>query len=360
MKRGVMISVTVLLVSIVVYAWGPMRSRQRVGDERDIPQLRVTRTDLAESTVALGTVKSKIGAEVKVGSRLSGIVSKLYVSVGDEVRPGDVLATLRNDDLDARADALRSQLASATAEKEFAESELRRLNQLGEILPQTEIDLARRNVKVRAAEVQKAQANLSEAEISLGYAVIRAPVAGTIASVSTYEGETIAASFASPTFVTIVDLEQLEVQAYVDETDIGRVRNGQRVFFRVDAFPGEQLEGEVRAIYPKPQLVNNVVNYIVIVDIVNPKRLELRPEMTAHITFLLDERTDVIALPRAALMREGGRSTVLVLEEDRWIQRTVTTGLQTPQRIEVTSGLRVGETVAADVQTWKRTQEEEQ
>ena len=357
MKRPLLIFATLLLTSIVAFAWQPIRSSVQNRNRQEVAGLRVTRSKLSETTVALGTVKSKVGAEVKVGSRLSGVVSRLHVSVGDEVAKGDLLATLRNDDLEARVAGLRSQLASAIAEREFAEAETGRLEKLGGILPQTEIERARTNVKVREADVSRARAALSEAAISLEYATIRAPVSGTIASVSTYEGETIAASFAAPTFVTIVDLDRLEVQAYVDETDIGRVRPGQPVHFRADAFPGRQIQGSVRAIYPKPQLVNNVVNYIVIVDITDTQGLELRPEMTVHVSFILEEKKDVIALPRSALERTGGRSIVIVREGERWNERVVTTGLQTPQRIEVVSGLRDGETVVADIQAWKRSQE---
>lgn len=187
----------------------------------------------------------------------------------------------------------------------------------------------------------------------LGYTVIRAPVSGTIASVSTYEGETVAASLAAPTFVTIVDLDRLEVQAYVDETDIGKVTVGQRVAIRVDAFPGRELPGVVRAIYPKAQLVNNVVNYVVLVDIVDTQGLLIRPEMTAHVNFILEQRENVVSVPRNALLREGGQSFVIVRVGDEWRKRPVKTGLQTPQRIEIVSGLKEGETIVADKQAWK-------
>jgi macrolide-specific efflux system membrane fusion protein len=206
---------------------------------------------------------------------------------------------------------------------------------------------------VRQADVRRVRAALAEADISLRQTIIRAPVAGTIGSVSTYRGETIAASLASPTFVTIVDLDRLELQTYVDETDIGRVREGQRVKFRVDAFPGRELEGVVEAIYPKAQLVNNVVNYIVIIGIAPGHKLPIRPEMTVHVTFVLARRDGVLAIPRSALLRRNGGTFVVVRREEEWIERRVTTGLQTPQSIEITSGLAEGESVLADRKFWK-------
>ncbi len=319
-----------------------------------MPTLRVGRSSLTQSTVAIGTIKAKVGAEVKVGSQLSGVVSELRVNVGDKVAKGDLLALLNDEDWRARVATLKAQVASAVAELEYAENELARNEKMRDLLPALTVDGLRRNLKVKQAALDQERANLADAEIQLGYTVIRAPVAGTIASVSTYRGETIAASLAAPTFVTIVDLDRLEVQAYVDETDIGKVLKGQRVTFRIDAFPGSELEGVVRAIYPKAQLVNNVVNYVVIIDILDKHGLVIRPEMTVHVTFILEQKDGVLSVPRSALLREDGRDEVVVRTGEAWSPRTVKIGMQTPQRVEILSGLQAGETVLVDKQAWKR------
>ena len=349
-------TIAVVLVGVVAFAYAPVRSSI---DARDpLPTMRVRRSTLIETTVALGTIKPKVGAEVKVGSQLSGVVERLNVNVGDTVRKGDLLAALRDDDLRARVDTLNAQLRSSVAEKEFAESELARVERMTGLVSALDLDNSRRNFKVKSAEVERTRASLAEASITLGYTVIRAPVSGTIASVSTYQGETIAASFAAPTFVTILDLDRLEVQSYVDENDIGRMRVGQPVTLRVDAFPGNELHGVVRAIYPKAQLVNNVVNYIVIVDIDDRQGLQIRPEMTVHVSFILAEKHDVLVVPRSALLRESGRDEVIVRAGDQWSRRAVQAGLQTPQQIEIVSGLREGDTIVSDKQTWKQHMEE--
>lgn len=355
--RKVVIIVGLLVAGAVAYGYTRLPSARGAGPS-GLPTFRASRATLTESTVAIGTVKSKVGAEVKVGSQLSGIVAKLKVNVGDTVAKGDVLAALRDDDWRARVDVLAAELAAAVAESEYAESELGRMERLEGVVSQLQIENTRRNVKVKQAAVESVRASLSEARIALGYTVIKAPVSGTIASVSTYEGETVAASFSAPTFVTIVDLDRLEVQSYVDETDIGKIRAGDRVTLRVDAFPGVELEGTVRAIYPKAQLVNNVVNYIVIVDILDRKDLLLRPEMTVQVAFVLEQRDNVVSIPRNALLREGGRSFVIVQMDGKWAERPVKTGLQTPQRIEIVSGLKEGETIVADKQAWKSYREE--
>jgi macrolide-specific efflux system membrane fusion protein len=234
--------------------------------------------------IAVGIVKSQVGAEVKVGSQLSGIVAKLHVNVGDVVKRGDALAELDDAQWRARVTSLEAELAGAEAEIAYARSNVSRKASVASYSPAKDAT-GRRNAKVREALVGQARAKLDEARVELGYTRIRAPISGTVASVSTYEGETVAAAFAAPTFVTIVDLARLEVQAYVDEHDIGAVKAGERVRFRVDAFRDRELTGTVRAIYPKPQLINNVVNYIVIVDFENPPDLLVRPEMTTHVTF---------------------------------------------------------------------------
>jgi RND family efflux transporter MFP subunit len=237
-----------------------------------------------QDIVAVGIVKSQVGAEVKVGSQVSGVVAKLHVEVGDSIKRGDSLADLDDAQWRARVTSLEAELAAAVAEFDFARADVSRMERVSSFSP-AQVENGQRNVQVRQAMVDQARARLAEARVQLGYTRIRAPISGTVASVSTYEGETVAAAFAAPTFVTIVDLRRLELQAYVDEHDIATVRAGQPVSFRVDAFRGRELKGAVRAIYPKPQIVNNVVNYIVVVDFGIPADLVVRPEMTAHVRF---------------------------------------------------------------------------
>jgi len=349
------------LVAVAALALGAGRleSLWDAGAAAPPPTVRVTRGDLAESTLALGAVKPRVGAEVKVGSRLSGVVAELRVAVGDRVAPGELLARLRDDDWRARVEVLRADLAAARAEAAFAAGELTRGRAIAELLPALELASLERDLEVRRAQVARVEASLAQAEIDLGYTEIRAPVAGTVASVSTYVGETVAASLAAPTFVTLVDLERLEVQAFVDETDIGRVAVGQAVTLRVDAFPGRGIGGRVRAIYPKAELVNNVVNYVVIVDLDATHGLAIRPEMTVHVDFLLERRADVVQVSRAALFEEGERTWVVVDEDGRFVERPVVTGLRTPQRVEIVSGLAAGERIVAEKPAWNAWKEGE-
>lgn len=322
-------------------------------DQPEWPTVQASRADMSESTVATGTIKSKVGAEVKVGSQISGVVSKLFVNVGDRVDKGQLLARLDDSALSARVNTQQAELAAAEAELEYAKAEVLRYEQLGPMATRVQLENSKRNLAVRAANIAQARSRLADARIQLAFVRITAPIGGVIASVSTYEGETVAANFAAPTFVTIVDLSRLEIQSYVDETDIGKVRAGQHVRFRVDAYPGRELAGTVRAIYPKPQLINNVVNYIVIVDIDDKGDLLIRPEMTAHVNFTLESKANALSVPRSAVLNEGRQSFVIVRSAGQWVKKPVTTGMHTPQRLEVTSELKDTDVVLADAQLWK-------
>ena len=145
----------------------------------------------------------------------------------------------------------------------------------------------------------------------MAYATIRAPISGIISSISTQEGETVAAGLSSPTFVTIIDLQQLQVDAYVDETDIGKIRVGQKATFTVDAFPDRDFPATVQAIYPKAIIMDNVVYYDVVLRIDEPLTGQLRPEMTTNVVISLDARKGVLAVPARAIPgnRTGPSST---------------------------------------------------
>src|SRR5262245_13213740 len=194
-----------------------------------VETVRVARRDVGRVIKATGVIKPAIGAEVRVGSRVSGVVTRLHVRVGDVVRQGDLLAELDGRELASRRDDAVAALRVADANLAYATADVARRRQLRaeELLPPSELDLSERAAAVAAEQREQAAATLAFADTQLSYTRIVAPMAGVVASVSTQEGETVAASFASPTFVTLLDLGRLEVRAYVDETDIGRIRRGQ-------------------------------------------------------------------------------------------------------------------------------------
>jgi HlyD family secretion protein len=307
---------------------------------RPAPVLRAPSANDGE-VLATGAVRPQVGAEVRVGARISGRVDKLLVKVGDVVAAGQVIAEIEHADLDARVksaeadlqvaqaslallqrgarpedvDAARAMQRQVEAEVDMAKLTVDRRRSLVEqgMMPpeqlddaeralavaRAQVDAARETVRLRRTpylpeEIQLTQAKVGQAEaaleltrIELTYAAVRSPIAGVIASVSTQEGETVASGMSAPTFVTVIDLSRLQVEAYVDEVDIGRVRPGLAASFTVDTFPDRTFSGKVTAIYPKAVLQNNVVNYLTIITVDDPGRL-LRPEMTANVTVVAD------------------------------------------------------------------------
>ncbi len=320
------------------------RSLERPQDGRLV---RVSRRDVGTTVKATGVVKPMIGAEVKVGSRVSGVVERLHVRIGDRVEKGQLLAQLDAHELVARRDQAEAALRSARASLAYAQAELARKRELAaaRLIAPSQLDLAATAAGVAEQQRAEAEANLDYARTQLGYARIEAPIAGVVSSVSTQEGETVSASLAAPTFVTLLDLARLEVRAYVDETDIGRIRLGQKAAFTVDTYPGREFAGRVTAIYPQAEIRDNVVDYVTVVGFEAPRDGVLRPEMTTTVKISLGVHENALAVPRAALRREEGRPYVLCTQGDRSVRRPVRTGLSDEGYWEIVEGLQEGEEV---------------
>ena len=264
-----------------------------------------------------------------------------------EVAQWQATVELNGKDL-ARQDELlkqdfTSQQARDQAKEQLAVSEARLVS------ARKVLELAKtsyeEDLKQAEADVDRAKAVLADARVQLSYATITAPIDGVIGLVSTQEGETVAAGLNAPTFVTIIDLNRLQVDTFVDEVDIGKVKPEQQAVFTVDSFPAREFAGKVVAIYPQAVIQENVVNYDVVVEITDPYDGLLRPEMTASVTIQLDTHENVLAVPAKAVKRERGKSIVYVPANGRPQPREVKVGWRDSQWIEIISGLEEGETV---------------
>ena len=339
-KRTWAVGLAAVAVPLALFA--SARARRGTDETAARETVRVVRRTIGSYVKATGVVKPRVGAEVRVGSRVSGVVARLHVRIGDRVRRGQLLAELETRELDARRDQAEAALAAAQATTEFARSDFERRRELhaAALLPSADLEVAERARRVAVEQRSEAAASLDFARTQLGYARITAPIAGVVASVSTQEGETVAASLSAPTFVTLVDLDRLEVWAYVDETDIGRVETGQAARFTVDTYPDHEFEGRVAAVYPQAEVRDNVVNYVAVVTFDPPRTRTLRPEMTATVRVALATRADVLALPRGAVRREDGRTFVVGADGAR---RVVTVGSRDETHVEIVDGLREGD-----------------
>ncbi|MBI5640275.1 MAG: efflux RND transporter periplasmic adaptor subunit [Nitrospirae bacterium] len=303
--------------------------------------------DIVSSVQATGVVRAKTGAEVKVGARISGRVERLYANIGDVVKRGQLIAGLEQEDLRAKVNEAKMNLRIVEANLDLARKNLQRMQNLfaKDFVSRDKVDLAERDLRAAQAQADQIRENIRFNETQMSYASIHAPIAGVIASVATQQGETVSASSLNvPTFVTIVDLNRLEVYAYVDETDIGKIQPGLEATFSVDSFPEKDFRGKVTAIYPKATLQDNVVYYITIISIENPEG-KLKPDMTVNATIYLNKRENVLAVPNKAIKREGGKKVITVLEDGRTIQKEIRTGWKDGNYTEVIEGLKEGEVV---------------
>ncbi len=344
-KIGLAITLVVFIIAVVFGAYRFYSSRN--GKEKVFQTEVVKRRDIASSVQATGVIRAKIGAEVKVGARISGKVDKLYANIGDVVKKGQLIARLEQEDLRARVNEAKMNLKVTEANLDLAQKSLQRMKNLyaEDFVSKDKVDVAERDYKAALAQDNQIKETIRYNETQMSYANIYAPISGVIASVTTQQGETVSASSLNvPTFVTIVDLNRLEIYAYVDETDIGKIKPGLDATFSVDSFPDKDFKGKVTAIYPKATIQDNVVYYITVISIENPEG-KLKPDMTVNATVYLNKRENVLAVPNKSIKREGGKKVVAVLENNRPIQKSVKTGWKDGSYTEIVQGLKEGDKV---------------
>jgi macrolide-specific efflux system membrane fusion protein len=340
--------ITVVILAIIMVGVSSCKSNQKNASSWQTAV--VARQDIGSTVLATGIIKPMVGAEVRVGSRVSGVLKNLHANIGDVVKKGHLLAELDPTEYQAKYNQVDAALKNARANMDYARLDLERKQSLlrKNFISQNQVDMAETAWQIAAAQFNQAEANLEYARIQLEYTKIRAPISGVIASVAIQEGETVAASFSAPTFVNIINLNRLEAWAYVDETDISRIKKGQRVTFTVDTYTDTDFEGRVTAIYPKAEIQGNVVNYVTTIVITDNKGKILRPEMTTTISIFLETRQNVVAVPNGAIRREKGRKFVYVLQQNQPVQRWIKTGWKNGSFIEIIDGLDEGERVILD------------
>lgn len=240
---------------------------------------------------------------VQVGSQISGTISALYADFNDTVKKGQVVAQLDPTFLKAQVAQAQADFDREKASTELARREYERSLTLFEthMISESERDVTLTNYELAKTREKSAAANLDRVKTNLDYATIVSPIDGVVISRDVDVGQTVAASLQAPTLFTIAeDLSRMQVKASVDEADIGRVKEGQKVQFTVDAYPERSFTGLVRQIRLLPQIVQNVVSYDVMIEVSNPDLL-LKPGMTANVTVLVERRDDVLKAPAAAL-----------------------------------------------------------
>lgn len=333
-----------------------------IGQDADtgLQTVTVTRGDLQKTITAVGSIEPK--DYVDVGTQVGGRVMKIHVAIGDRVAKGDLIAeidptvyesTVRKDR--ATLENLQAQLEQQLAESALAATELKRNQEMrdADAVSQTTVDTAEAQAKVAAATVAatRAQIRASEATLSgdlanLGYTKIYAPLTGTVASQTTLEGQTVNATQSAPVIVQVANMDVMTVWAQVAEADVSRISVGMPAHFTTLGMPDKNWQGKVRAVYPTPEVENDVVLYNVLIDVDN-KEGQLLPQMTVQVFFTLGEAKDVPLAPITALQaqRDVGADAykAKVLTDKGVVEREVKVGLTSRSMAQVVSGLLPGD-----------------
>jgi HlyD family secretion protein len=314
MNRLPILLVVLLAVAGAGLAWWRVRARAAEEALR-FESVAVDRGPIVAKVTANGTVSALV--TVLVGSQVSGRILELHADFNSAVKKDQVLARIDPLFYQATLDQAKASLtiadgnlAKARVQARDAERQQARLQQLfGEhIVTQSDLDTAdtataaaRAQVTVAEGSLAQARAVLRQAEVNMDYTTILSPVDGVVISRSVDVGQTVAASLQAPTLFTIAgDLRQMQIDTSVAEGDVGKLTPDTPATFTVDAFPGERFRGTVRQIRYNAQVLQNVVTYDAVIDVANPE-LKLRPGMTANVTFIYAERSQVLRVPNAAL-----------------------------------------------------------
>jgi len=302
-----------LLLALALIGFRATRSRS--GPVVHYQTAAIDRGTISARVTANGTVSALV--TVSVGSQVSGRIATLGADFGSTVKRGQIVATIepwlfRATVNQARANlsSARANLEKAQAERVNADAQMRRAKALFEqsVGTRAEYETAVANAGVSQAQVraaratiEQAQAALSQAELNLRYTTIVSPIDGVVISRNVDIGQTVAATLQAPTlFVIAQDLTRMQVDTSVAEADVGKIQPGMRVTFTVDAEPDRTFQGKVRQVRDNAQTLQNVVTYDAVIDVDNGERL-LKPGMTASVTFVYAERSDVTRVPAAAL-----------------------------------------------------------
>jgi HlyD family secretion protein len=297
MKKLFVIAPLVVVIALILFLFLG-RTKKVEGKFVTAP---IQRGDISITVTATGTLQAV--TTVQVGSQVSGTILALNADFNSKVKKGEIIAQLDPTFLEAQEAQAEADLDKAKASLNLAKTQYDRAQSLFErnMISQSDEDNAEAVYQQSQADLKSSQANLDRVKTNLEYATITSPIDGVVISRNVDVGQTVAASLQAPTLFTIAqDLTKMQVGASIDEADIGKVRDGQRVIFTVDAYPDQSFDGTVQQVRLNPEVVQNVVSYDVIIAVSNPDLL-LMPGMTANVTIEIQREDDVLKVPSAAL-----------------------------------------------------------
>jgi len=370
MKKILIAGAVVIVLVAIVAAFVLFRNK---GSEPKYRTDKIAKGDIITTVTATGTVNAV--TTVLVGTQVSGTIKQLYVDFNSAVKKGQIIAQIDPALFDEQVAQAKANLLAAKANVEKAEASLvdakRTRDRNAELfaknlIARSDLDTADTNYETAKASVSAAKAQVAQtgaalrnAQTNLGYTRIVSPVDGTVVSRNVDVGQTVAASFQTPTLFTIAqDLTKMQIDTSVDEADIGKVKVGQDVEFTVDAYADITFRGKVGQVRIAPITVQNVVTYDVVVTVDNPD-FKLKPGMTANVSIIVAEKKDILRIPNAALRFKPAEKAktkqpqkgagVWILENGKPKRLPVTVGISDGNFTELVGGeLREGQDVIVE------------
>ena len=297
-KKPIIISSILILIIVAVYF---LFFKSSTNDSNQFAFSQITKGDLSNTISSTGTLQAV--TTVDVGTQVSGKIDKILVDFNYKVKRGQLIAVLDTTNLALQVSNAQTSLQKAQAQYDLTKATFERDEVMFDKKLISELDFitSKSNYETAVANLNSAKTSLQQAKTNLGYAYIYSPINGVIINRNVEEGQTVAASLSAPTLFTIAeDLSKMQILTNVDEGDIGQIKDGQEVKFKVQAYPEKEFSGKVFQIRLGSTVVSNVVNYIVVVSAENDNGF-LLPGMTATVDFYVDYRTDILMIPNSAL-----------------------------------------------------------
>ena len=333
--------------------------------EAEYEMTSVVKGNISTTVTATGTIEPV--TSVEVGTQVSGIVAKIYVDYNSVVKAGQVIAELDRTNLLSTLESQRANLTSAESALAYQRANHDRYKSLYDkgLISANDYEQARLSFVQAQQQVNTARQSVKRAQTDLGYATITSPINGVVLNKAVEEGQTVAASFSTPTLFTIAqDLTDMRVIADIDEADIGDVKEGQRVTFTVDAFPNDIFQGAVTQVRQQATTESNVVTYEVVISAPNAD-LKLKPGLTANVTIFTLEKNDVLTVsakslrfaPNEALIADDETIEGCEAKNKLWVRQgkvfkaiPVEIGVTNGTMTEITSGITAGTEVIEDME----------
>ena len=397
MKKFLIIALIILIPAVAgIYYYNKQKEQQE--QIKVYKTAKVKRGKIQNIINATAIVKTRVNAYLKIGTRATGEIQKMFVDVGDYVKKGQLIAIIDQREYKkdverltyqleeakknlqkilqvypARIKEAEKKLSVAQAEYDYAKWNFSREKQLLKqgFTTQESYEKAQKELKAKKAQVELAKATLEKlkleyknekeiaqenikvtqkqlekAKIRLSYTEIYSPIDGIVSKVVAREGETLVAGLQAGELVTILKPDKLEIQIFVDETDIGKVQPGQKVIYYVDAYPDKFFHGKITQIYPEPIVKQNIVYYLAIVPVKKEYAIYLRPEMTVYTKIIAGEKDNALIIPNSAIRYEKGKQYVYVIKNGKPVKRYIKTGWIGENYTEVLDGLKEGEEIA--------------